>query len=87
MKLVSGQLNATQEEDKTPVKVPKKYLKFLPMFRKKANEKLSEHRDCDHKIPIEEGKKPTYSPIYALSETELNALREYIDENLKKEFI
>ena len=57
------------------------------MFKEEAHEKLPEHRDWDYKIPIEEGKKPTYGPIYALSETELKALREYLDENLKKGFI
>ena len=57
------------------------------MFKEEAHEKLPEHRDWDHEIPIEEGKKPTYGPIYALSETELKALREYLDKNLKKGFI
>ena len=57
------------------------------MFRKKAYKKLPKHTNWDNKIPIEEGKKPNYGPIYALSETELKALREYLDKNLKKEFI
>ena len=57
------------------------------MFKEEAHEKLPEHRDWDHEITIEEGKKPTYRPIYALSETKLKALREYLDENLKKGFI
>ena len=57
------------------------------MFKEEAYEKLPEHRDWDHKIPIEKRKKPTYRPLYALSETELKALREYLDENLKKRFI
>ena len=52
------------------------------MFKEEAHEKLPKHQDWDHKIPIKEGKKPTYGPIYALSETELKALREYLDENL-----
>ena len=57
------------------------------MFKEEAYEKLPEHQDWDHKIPIEERKKPTYRPIYALSETELKALREYLNKNLKKGFI
>ena len=57
------------------------------MFKEEAHEKLPEHQDWDHKIPIEERKKPTYGPIYALSETKLKALREYLDKNLKKGFI
>ena len=57
------------------------------MFREKAHEKLSKHRDWDHKILIKEGKKPTYGPIYALSKTELKALQQYLDKNLRKEFL
>ena len=57
------------------------------MFREKAHEKLPKHRDWDHEIPIEEGKKPTYGLIYTLSETKFKALREYLDKNLRKEFI
>ena len=87
IKPVSGQLNATQEEDEAQAKIPRDYQEFYAMFKEKAHEKLPEHQDWDHKILIEEGKKPTYGPIYALSETELKALREYLDENLKKGFI
>ena len=87
IKPVSGQLNATQEEDKARAKIPRNYQEFYAMFKEEAHEKLPEHRDWDHKIPIEKGKKPTYGPIYALLETELEALRKYLDENLKKGFI
>ena len=57
------------------------------MFNEEAHEKLLIHQDWDHKILKEEGKKPTYGPIYALSETELKALSEYLDKILKKGFI
>ena len=87
IKPVSGQLNATQEEDEAWAKIPRNYQEFYEMFKEEAYEKLPEHQDWDHKIPIEEGKKPTYGPIYALSETKLKALREYLDKNLKKGFI
>ncbi|KAH0603716.1 uncharacterized protein H6S33_007375, partial [Morchella sextelata] len=36
---------------------------------------------------LEEGKRPPYGPIYGLSQIELKALREYLDENLPKGFI
>ena len=41
----------------------------------------------DHHIHLEEGSKPVFGPIYNLSETELQVLKEYIDENLRKRFI
>ena len=43
IKLVSGQLNATQEEDKAQAKIPKDYQEFYEMFKEEAHEKLSEH--------------------------------------------
>ena len=87
IKPVLGQLNATQEEDEARAKIPRDYQEFCEMFKEEAHEKLPEHQDWDHEIPIEERKKPTYGPIYALSETEIKALREYPDKNLKKGFI
>ena len=65
----------------------KKYQDFQGMFKKEAHEKLPEHQNWDHEILLGRGKKPTYGPIYALSETELKILREYLDKNLKKGFI
>jgi len=41
----------------------------------------------DHHIHLEEGSKPVFGPIYNLSETELQVLKEYIEENLRKRFI
>jgi hypothetical protein len=38
-------------------------------------------------IPLEEGKQPTFGPIYSLSPVQLKVLQEYIDKNLKKGFI
>ena len=87
IKPVLGQLNATQEEDEAQAKIPRDYQEFYTMFKEEAHEKLPEHQDWDHEIPIEKEKKPTYGPIYALSETELKTLREYLDKNLKKRFI
>ena len=57
------------------------------MSREKALEKLPKHKDYDHEIPIEKGKKLTYGPTYTLLIIELQALQEHLDENLKEEFI
>jgi hypothetical protein len=53
----------------------------------KTPDELPKHKSWDHAIPMEPGTKPPFGPIYQLSETELKALKEYIDENLKKGFI
>lgn len=41
----------------------------------------------DIEIVLEECKRPLYGPIYGLSQIELKALPEYLDENLPKGFI
>ena len=43
IKPVSGQLNATQEEDKAQAKIPKNYQEFYEMFKEEAHEKLPEY--------------------------------------------
>lgn len=50
-------------------------------------DKLPPHRSYDHRIPLNEGAVPSHGRIYRLSEVELMALRDYIDENLEKGFI
>jgi len=49
--------------------------------------KLAPHRGIDLAIDLLLGKEPPYGPIYPLSQTELAALREFLEENLAKGFI
>jgi hypothetical protein len=67
--------------------VPRQYHNYLNLFRKPAAAKLPEHKTYDHEIPLVPGKSPPFGPMYGLSEPELKALREYIDENLARSFI
>ncbi len=71
------------------VEVPSEYLKeFKDLFREETTIKaLPRHQPWDHKIRLLPGKEPGFGPIYPLSERELQVLREYLDENLKKGFI
>jgi hypothetical protein len=54
--------------------VSKEYHNFAFLFEASAADKLSEHKLWDHTIPLIERKTPPYGPVYALSETELQAL-------------
>ncbi len=67
--------------------VPAEYLDFADVFSDSLSEKLPEHRLYDLKINIEEGTFPLLGPIYSLSESELKALHEFIDDNLHSGFI
>ena len=57
------------------------------MFSANNAKKLAPHRDIDLAIKLQSRKEPPYGPIYPLSQTELAALREFLEENLAKGFI
>jgi len=68
-------------------KVPEEYHPYLEVFSRKEADKLPEHRPYDHKIELEPGKQPGFSPLYGMTQDELKVLRNYLDENLTKGFI
>ena len=67
--------------------LPSEYKDYQEMFGEQVVVTLPEHQDWDHKILLEDRKKPTHSSIYTLSAKELEALRDYLDKNLAKKFI
>ena len=79
-------LATASTQDKLPI--PEEIRDFQHVFQdKELSHQLPKHQPWDHSIPLEPETKPTFGPIYSLSETELRTLREYIDENLAKGFI
>jgi hypothetical protein len=48
---------------------------------------LPDDRPYDCAIDLQNGAQPPFGPIYNLSKNELDELRKYIDENLRKFFI
>lgn len=68
-------------------KLPESLSNFSDVFFANNAKKLAPHRDIDLAIEIQPDKQPPYGPIYPLSQTELAALREYLEENLAKGFI
>jgi len=60
---------------------------YLDVFSTANARQLAPHRDIDLAIDLQPGKEPPYGPIYPLSQTELAALREFLEENLQKGFI
>ncbi|KAK4695939.1 hypothetical protein P7C70_g8461, partial [Phenoliferia sp. Uapishka_3] len=68
--------------------VPEIYQDFPEVFDKLWGDKLPRHRSgVDHKIPIQDDTKIPESRIYPLSESELESIRKYLEENLKRGFI
>ena len=63
------------------------YHEFANVFSMTKAEILPPHRPYDLKINLEEGAQPPVGPIYSLSASEQEALKEFIEENLNMGFI
>ncbi len=72
----------------TIVKISKEYQKYKILFEKKSDqETLLKHQSWDHEIKLIDDKKFTKQFIYSLLTEKLDALRQYLKENMRKEFI
>ena len=67
--------------------VPSEYHEFADVFSKTKAEVLASHHPYDLKINLEEGTQSLVGPIYSLSASEQEALKEFIEENLNMDFI
>ena len=67
--------------------VPSEYHEFANVFSKTKAEVLAPHHPYDLKINLEEGVQPPVGPIYSLSASEQEVLKEFIEENLNMGFI
>ena len=67
--------------------VSSKYHEFTNVFSKTKDEVLAPHQPYDLKINLEEDAQPPVGPIYSLSASEQEALKEFIEENLNTGFI
>ena len=67
--------------------VPSEYHDFADIFSKSQANILAPHCSYHLKIYLDEGTASPWGPIYSLSQIELHALRDFIDENIKTGFI
>src|SRR6266545_1767557 len=63
------------------------YHKFADVFSQAKADMLPAHRPYDLKIDLEEGAELPLGRMYSLSQTEVQALCEFLDENLRIGFI
>jgi len=67
--------------------IPSKYHKFANVFSKTKAETLPSHHPYDLKINLEKDAQPPVGPIYSLSASKQEALKEFIEKNLNIGFI
>ena len=70
------------------IKIFKEYQKYKILFEKESDqEALLKHQSWNHEIKLIDDKEFTKQFIYSLSAEKLDALRQYLKENMQKEFI
>ena len=67
--------------------IPEDYHEYADVFSKSKASSLPPHRPFDLGIDLEEGTHPPVGRMYSLSETEMTALREFLDDNLRNGFV
>jgi hypothetical protein len=65
-------------------KVPVEFHQFFLMFDEELAKNLPPRRPYDDTIPLKDSKEPLFGALYGMTEEELKALKEYIEENLTK---
>ena len=64
--------------------IPFQYNEYAAQFSDIEAGKLPSFKQGDHAIELIEGTEPPFGPLYNLSQTELKALREYLDDAVAK---
>ena len=62
------------------LKILPEYQDYSNIFSQQNIEALPQHSKYDHKIDLQPGTTPPFGPIYPLSEKELKALRDYLEQ-------
>jgi len=75
------------EEELIKRTLPKQWHDLIDCFTKKESDKLAPHRPYDHQILLEKPNNLPLSPLYKHTTEELETLKAWIDENLKKGWI
>jgi hypothetical protein len=69
-------------------KLPPNYADFVDVFSKSQSDELPPYRSSDHKIELLPNATPLKAhPLYSMFTEQLVALKEYLTENLRKEWI
>ncbi len=78
---------SAQNLEDIKVKLSSKYQNFLDVFDQAQVDKLSSHRSYDHKIKLTNNVTSSRCRAYWMSFYKLQKIKEYLNENLSKNFI
>lgn len=80
-------LEKNEAENQRLKYILKEYRTYGTLFKETLETGLPEHSQWGHEISIVEGGEPALHKLYSLTEPRLQALREYLDDMLKKGYI
>ena len=86
MEDIKKALRVKEYVDPLPL-LPKEYHEFADVFSRGDSDVLPPHRPYDHRVPVQEDAKLPFSRLYSMSQNELEVLKKYLDDNLRKGFI
>ena len=78
---------AIKSEAEAKKLVPEKFHEWIKVFGKKQLEKMLMRKAWDHAIDVKEGFVPRKGKVYPLSREEREEVREFVKEQLRKEYI
>jgi len=78
---------AAKSEVEAEKLVPEKFYKWIKVFEKKQSERMLMRKVWDHAIDMKEGFIPKKGKVYPLSREEREEVREFVKEQLQKEYI
>ena len=87
--LMEKQLADQEDDRQVQERLPKEYIEFADVFSKAASDTLPPRRPYDHKIQLTDDTTDalSFSPLRHQSTEELQAIKQYLVENLHKGFI
>ena len=78
---------AARSEEEVKKLVPEKFHRWIKVFGKKQLERMLTRKMWDHAIDVKEGFVLRKGKVYLLSREEREEVREFIREQLRKEYI
>ena len=78
---------SAKSEAETKKLVPEKFHRWIKVFGKKQSERMPIRKLWDHAIDVKEGFVPRKGKVYLLSKEEREEVREFVKEQLRKEYI
>jgi hypothetical protein len=80
--LIVGSISSIDDENSLSL-IPPKFNKWQDIMTTEAAQQLPDDKRYDHATVLKDGQQPPWAPVYPLSESDLEVLREWLKEMLE----